>query len=1270
MLAGTKPAVVELDLGGTWTDITDDVIGKDLVKITRGLRGEASRLDPSTCNMSIRNAFKDPGRVDGTYSPRNPLSPYYGLLGRNTPIRVGVDRLQDAFGRTVVDGWGSADTGQAWTTSGTAANFDVAAGVGTIVSAISGQTATAGVYGHVEMLTKIRVNARTSGQQFGLVARRQDGSNVYRYEIVIGSPDQLQVRKLIGGSGVAWATNLAFVVGAGTWYWMRVSSCYRQRVKLWADGDPEPESWMVDIFDDNPFNYGHLPAVGAVGCHTGLGAGNIVSFDDLQVDSWRFHGEVSSWPPRWDQTGEDVWVPIEASGLLRRLSQGAKPLKSAIFREATSETNLPHLKAYWPCEDGTASTQLSSGLVGGTAMRILGDYQMASSSTIPGSEPLVTLSAAGIGPGRVPAYTNTGVIAFRGVFDVPAAGYANGTRLMELWQTGGGSLARWRLTYGTGGTLNLGAYDNEGTLLAESGVIGFAINGLRQMIGWQVEQSGSNIAYGMFTRHIDEDGNVIEGGYNNTLASLTVGQAAELYVAPDRNMADTAVGHLMIGDSVDLAAALADALVGNTGENAMTRIARLCEEEGVPYAEYTYVHPSARCGPQRAATLLELLQDAADADGGMLGEAREQLALTYRPLAALYNQDPVATFDYQAQELAPPLEPVDDDQHVRNDITVSRLNGGFARAIQTTGTLSVQPPPDGVGTYDEQVTLNVEDDDQLPDIATWRRHTGTWDEARYPTVKVDLMSLASAGKTTLAELAAAADFGDQLAITDPPVWLPPDQIDVTALGYTEEFDAYERSLTFVCGPAGLYRVFQLEETDLGRLDTAGSELAASTAAGATSLLVTTTAGPLWRTGSAAWDVMASGSRLAVTNVASGLTDAFGRVTASGWGIPSTSYPGTAYQLSGTAGDFSTTGALGRIATTTINSLYLAHVDLGSTDAEWVGQVTVPVLPTGAPISLWACARLTDASNYYLAQISIATSGTVTLSIGKRVGGTLSTLASTTLTETHSAGNTWNLGIRIIGPELAGKAWKTTDSGWQVSATDTELTTGTRIAAGARRETGNTNGAQNIDWDNLAATNPQIFTVSATRVNGVDKTLAAGTPLALYPPVAWPLAGYTTIAAYRMLSPVGLNQRGTKGQLSSLGVSSTFGTSETVVHTLPNFVFKAGRAYKVTYYGGWNDVSGAPTRVNPRLRRTSVSGTLWADWGWREVLAASTAIYGDGDVTYLRRNASSDLVATVVLTALVDAGTAQHYASATFRRVLVIEDVGAAADFATIAFDVS
>ncbi|MEV0114467.1 hypothetical protein AB0H77_14620 [Streptomyces sp. NPDC050844] len=71
----------EVQIGGVWTDITSDLYLREPITYSCGLPEQGVRADPGSVRLQINNR-------DGKYSTRNPLSPYFGLLGRNTPLRV------------------------------------------------------------------------------------------------------------------------------------------------------------------------------------------------------------------------------------------------------------------------------------------------------------------------------------------------------------------------------------------------------------------------------------------------------------------------------------------------------------------------------------------------------------------------------------------------------------------------------------------------------------------------------------------------------------------------------------------------------------------------------------------------------------------------------------------------------------------------------------------------------------------------------------------------------------------------------------------------------------------------------------------------------------------------------------------------------------------------------------------------------------------------------------------------------------------------------
>lgn len=204
------------------------------------------------------------------------------------------------------------------------------------------------------------------------------------------------------------------------------------------------------------------------------------------------------------------------------------------------------------------------------------------------------------------------------------------------------------------------------------------------------------------------------------------------------------------------------------------------------------------------------------------------------------NQLPVLELDYAAGQVSPPFEPTEDDESLRNDVTVTRTDGSSGRYILEEGPLSTLPPPDGVGGYQDSVDLNVLSDEQLMDQAAWRVHLGTVDEPRYPSVTVSLTR-----NPDLAETVGQVESGDRVIIHNPPAWLPPGDIDLIAQGYTETILPNSWEWTANCTPGSPWTVGVVSNDDLDRLDTGGSELTAAITATATTFQVTTTGQAPW-----------------------------------------------------------------------------------------------------------------------------------------------------------------------------------------------------------------------------------------------------------------------------------------------------------------------------------------------------------------------------------------------------------------------------------------
>ncbi|HEY3005083.1 MAG TPA: hypothetical protein VGJ44_22240, partial [Kribbellaceae bacterium] len=601
--------------------------------------------------------------------------------------------------------------------------------------------------------------------------------------------------------------------------WARVVGQY---ISVKVSKQLEPTMWLVNYLHSGTSGQASSgsPGLGMIAATGNTNATKRITFDqyaatDLSVI--RRVGEVANWPTRWDKSHSDITAPVEVYGILRRLSQGQTPLKSALYRELTSILR-PDPIAYWPCEDEEGATQVGAA-VGAYPMKVTGTAEFAQYSDFDCSSPLPTMGTARF-RGRVAPHTATGVEVMRMLMYQPAA--TGGDRQVMSFRTNGtGNL--WVVWLTNGGDLYLKVYDDDDQVVYTSSTYVFAVNGKQIELKLQATQNGSNVDFALGVRYLADNSALVA---TNTVTSRTVGTIQYASVAYDQNLPDLVAGHVVVANTTAVFDGIGNPIIAWRGETAGRRIERLCNENAIRFHPVGDLDDTEPLGVQRPEELLTLLQEAADADLGILYETWFELGLSYRTRVSIYNQTATLALNYAANELSPPLEPDEDDSSVRNDVTVERVGGTTARAVKETGRLSVGSPPFGVGRYDDSVSLLLYDDDQVDPQAQWRMFLGTWDEARYPRVTVNLSTHPS-----LATAAATVREGDRITISNPPAWLPPDMIDLIVQGHEEENDGFARLITWNCTPGGPWRVGVLDDATLGRADTAGSTLATGAATG-------------------------------------------------------------------------------------------------------------------------------------------------------------------------------------------------------------------------------------------------------------------------------------------------------------------------------------------------------------------------------------------------------------------------------------------------------
>ncbi|WML79189.1 hypothetical protein [Streptomyces sp. VNUA74] len=860
----THPTV-ELKVGGTWTDITSYVRYQDMINIRRGLSAEASQLSVASCTMTLDNR-------DGRFSPRNPNGAYYGQIGRNTSICVSLDggdpylrcpggvpdyastpdapslgitgdldvrvevALDDFPPDSITELVGKWDAGQtSWVLAVDSGGQDPFLlwsenGSNSLVRAsVPPLPAYAG--GRIGIRVTLDVNNGAGGHTL----------KFYTAPSVSGPWTQLGADVTVAGTTSIYDSTAALKVGntqAGSPYAGLAGRVYAVELRDGIDGAVVASP---DFTVQSPGATSFVDGAGLIWTLNG----------DATISSrrTRFIGEVSSWPVEWDVSGKDVVTRIEASGVLRRLTQSESPLRSPMYRDYTNPERSG-LVAYWPMEEASGASSFASGFAEHPVMTFTGTPTLSTVDDWKGSEALPTLQNA-IATAAVPAYSDTGEAALRFLLKAPASGVVAETSLLSLATTG--TSKRWEISINTGGSLKVLAYDGEGNEVLGAPYVNFSVNGELNNVLLELTQDGADVDYRLnladYTgvTQISQAAPSLE--WSGTLSGHTLGLISRVTVGKTGGLGDLSVGHLVIANDLTAYTNTASACVGWRGENPSNRLRRLVEdEEGIPLQVISHGTSgnTVTMGVQRLKDLVDLVRECGDTDLGILFEPRNEIGFAYRSRLSLYNQEPRLTLDYAGHQLAAAPTPVDDDRYTRNDITVTRENGSFAKAVLESGTLSVLPPPDGVSRYDENVTVSLGTDAQLPDQASWRLHLGTIDEARYPQVSLNLRHSTFTSSVDLMDAALELDVGDRIVITNPPGWLPPDQINLLVIGFTETLGVLERDIVVSCVPESAYHVAFVEGDDYGRADTDGSSLVSAANSTTTTLSVAT------QVGSAVW----------------------------------------------------------------------------------------------------------------------------------------------------------------------------------------------------------------------------------------------------------------------------------------------------------------------------------------------------------------------------------------------------------------------------------
>jgi hypothetical protein len=899
---------------GPWTDISTSVRGSQSnIAITRGRQNEASVADTMNVAMVLDN-------TTGDLCPTNPTGQYYGAIGRNTPIRTWLPGSLAGLTVPIKDGsiqFTPSPQLESWT-----AGTDIVGQVEAYAScpdsaalSITGNISLAvdaklddwgQPYSYVLQKYETSTNQRSYRLGVGLSTPgyvgfqwSTDGSNYTIVESTIPLPQPWDERKAVlvvfevDSFGSHWANffyaaSFADADSGGGWVHLGDSISVAGATSIYDSTAPLLVGrWCYGtIYGARVYN-GREDAGGTIVANPDFTAqtDGTTSFTDghsntftltnaaIEKKNIRFTGEVAAWPMSWDKTGKNVYASVTAAGVLRRLNNDNSPVNSPFRNTLVEQTS--NLIEYWPCEDPTGSTQVSSAM-GGAPLTFTGSPTLATDSAFACSKPLPQMGTSvyhapcrGIGNYSNGGYS-PGNVAARMLVDFPSGGSPDQTRLMRLGTTG--VVAYWDLIYTTGGGLTLKGYNSTGTLLFTDGPTAFAVDGFKMWLGFELVQSGSTLTATVVTLHVgDTLGGIAVG--TATLAGA-VGDPTYIQINGDTAHAGTEIGfgHVTVHNGISSIFDLWEPLNSWVGETAGARIARVCDENGISCSIKGGAVSSAPMGAQPIGTVLSILRECEAADGGVLYEPREFVSVAYRTALSIganaeLGLNAATTLTYSAKDLSSIL-PTYDDLQSANDLTVSRQAGSSAEATLTSGAMSIQRPPNGLGRIARASTVNVKVDGQLPDVAHWLLNLGTYPLGRVPQIGIELSRSNYAGSATLTAAASGLDVGDLLTITGmTQSGFPPDDLVLLTLGFSEVLSNFQWDITYNCSPGQPWQLGVYSDT-ASRYDTESTALDVAVNSTATSFPVTSS-GTRWTddAGDYPFDLMVDGERVTATAVA-------------------------------------------------------------------------------------------------------------------------------------------------------------------------------------------------------------------------------------------------------------------------------------------------------------------------------------------------------------------------------------------------------------------
>ena len=564
-----------------WTDVTEYVRFESGISISRGRSSQGGEVNPSSASFTLDNR-------DGRFSTHNPTSPYYGYIGRNTPVRIS----KTYGGVSMRTNGQSGDRFECAAPGSTSTDMDIRVDAEPETWRQQQTLAAQGYnFGSSQMKWVFYVDAGGFLHlAVGTAFLTQDISST----AVVPNTGRVAVRVALDGDNGASGNTVTFYTAStlgGSW--TQLGSAVTTAGTVTGLDNAKP----LSIAGTQPSISGRIPSplypglcgkVYGAKVYSDLGttvfaspdftaqSEGATSFSDAQSNTWtaygdaqcsgrvyRFTGEVSSWPRTADSTGTDVTSSVECFGILRRSQQGIAPLHSPMYNYYTSgliATNAsvgagyygyyrPY--AYWPMEDRSGSTTLAAATSGVAPATI-------NSGVLPGDYTGFACSdaIAHVNTGGrirfIPPSTTAGSWTAEFLMSAPG-GITNGVPILNVW----GQKKVLQLSYPTTDHLQMDIIDtssNTPVTQYTSGSLAASVVGKLLWVQLQGKASGVTLNIRQVTDSTWTTVGTVTASGGDADTMIT-----SLTIAPETSLNDVYFGHMALfnADLASLAGGIA-----------------------------------------------------------------------------------------------------------------------------------------------------------------------------------------------------------------------------------------------------------------------------------------------------------------------------------------------------------------------------------------------------------------------------------------------------------------------------------------------------------------------------------------------------------------------------------------------------------------------------------------------------------------------------------------------------------------------------------------